>query len=75
VPDAVIVISTFGDILGFNPPCHILSTDGCFLGTGAFQGAPVIVRQELEEVFRNRLYNMCLSEERITEGLVRRLMS
>jgi hypothetical protein len=33
VPGAVIAIQTFGDFLGFNPHCHILSTDGCFLGT------------------------------------------
>ena len=28
---AVIVIQTFGDFLGFDPHCHFLVTDGCFL--------------------------------------------
>jgi hypothetical protein len=27
VPGAVIAIQTFGDLLGFNPHCHILITD------------------------------------------------
>ena len=31
LPGAVIAMQTFGDFLGFNPPCHILVTDGCFL--------------------------------------------
>jgi hypothetical protein len=31
IPGAVIAMQTFGDFLGFNPHCHILMTDGCFL--------------------------------------------
>jgi hypothetical protein len=34
IPGAVIAIQSFGDFLGFNPPCHILVTDGCFYGNG-----------------------------------------
>ena len=75
VPGAVIAIQTFGDFLGFNPHCHILSTDGCFLGTGAFQVAPVIGRKELEDIFRHKVFKMLLSEGKITEGLVSMLMS
>ena len=33
VPSAVIAIQTFGDVLGFNPHCHILITDDCFYET------------------------------------------
>ena len=66
VPGAVIAIQTFGDFLGFNPHCHILSTDGCFLGTGAFQVVPVIVREELEEIFRHNAFKTL---RKITEGL------
>jgi hypothetical protein len=73
-PGAVIAIQTFGDFLGFNPHCHILSTDGCFLGTGAFQVAPVVVRKDLEEIFRHKVFKMLLSEGKITGGLVRMLM-
>jgi hypothetical protein len=30
MPGAVSAIQTFGDLLGFNPHCHVLCTDGCF---------------------------------------------
>jgi hypothetical protein len=40
VPGAVIAIQTFGDVLGFNPHCHILVTDGCFYAKGIFRVAP-----------------------------------
>jgi hypothetical protein len=29
IPDAVIAMQTFGDLIGHNPHCHILVTDGC----------------------------------------------
>jgi hypothetical protein len=32
IPDAVIAMQTFGDLIGHNPRCHILVTDGCFYG-------------------------------------------
>jgi Putative transposase len=54
---------------------NILPTDGCFLGTGALQDAPVIVRKDLKEIFRHKVFKMLLSEGKITEGLVRMLMS
>jgi Putative transposase len=72
---AVIAIQTFGDFLGFNPHCHILSTDGCFCGTGAFQVARVVVRKDLEEIFRHNVFKMLLSEGKITGDLVRMLIS
>jgi hypothetical protein len=41
IPGAVIAVQTFGDLLGFNPHCHILVTDGCFYGNkGMFPGRP-----------------------------------
>lgn len=40
VPGAVIAIQTFGDVLGFNPHCHVLVTNGCFYGKGMFRVAP-----------------------------------
>jgi len=75
VPGAVIAIQRFGDFLGFNPHCHILSTDACFCDTGGFQAAPVIVRKDLEEIFRHKVLKLLLSERKITEDLVRMLMS
>jgi hypothetical protein len=40
VPGAVIAIQTFGDLLGFNPHCHVLCTDGCFDEKALFRVAP-----------------------------------
>ena len=31
---------TFGDFLGFNPHCHILVTDGCFMVMTACSASP-----------------------------------
>jgi len=40
ISGSVIAIQTFGDLLGFNPHCHILVTDGCFCNKGMFRVAP-----------------------------------
>ena len=45
------------------------------MGTGAFQVAPVIVRKDLEKILRHKVFKMLLSKGKITEGLVRMLMS
>ncbi len=40
VAGAVIAIQSFGDFLGFHPHAHVLATDGCFYGEGAFRVSP-----------------------------------
>jgi hypothetical protein len=42
VPGAVIAVQTFGDLIGHNPHCHILVTDGYFL------------RQAQDDVYDNK---------------------
>ena len=37
IPGPVIAIQVFGDLLGFNTHCHILTTDRCFYRPLAFQ--------------------------------------
>jgi hypothetical protein len=64
VPSAVIAIQTFGEFLGFNLHCHILSTDGCFCGTGVFQPAPVVVGKDLEELFWHKVSRCSFSKGR-----------
>ena len=75
MPGAVVAIQTFGDFLGFNPHSHILFTDGCFIGTGVFWVAPVVVCKEFKEIFRQKVFRMLLSKGKITEELVSMLMS
>ena len=48
VPGAAVAIQSFGDFLGFNPHCHILSTDSCFYGNGMFRVAPSFETKDLE---------------------------
>ena len=75
VPGAVIAIQTFGDLLGFNPHCHILCTDGCFYGNGMFRLAPAFRVKALEMIFRHKVFKMMLSKGKITEDTVEMLMS
>jgi len=70
VPGAVIAIQTFGDFLGFNPHCHVLVTDGCFYGAGAFRVAPAVELKGLEKVFRHKILRMLLSKGKITRDMV-----
>ena len=42
-------MQSFGDFLGFNPPTHLLVTDGCFYGSrGMFRVAPPLELKKLE---------------------------
>lgn len=52
VPGAVTAIRTFGDVLGINPYCHILVTDGCFYGKGMFWVAPHLELKKMEAIFK-----------------------
>ena len=61
VPGAVIAVQTFGDLIGHNPHCHILVTDGCFLrqaqddvygNKGMFRVAPPLELKKLEAIFQ-----------------------
>ena len=80
LPGAVIAVQTFGDFLGFNPHCHILLTDGCFLrqaqddvygGRGMFRVAPPLELKKLEAIFRHKVFKMLLKKGKITEEMIR----
>lgn len=76
IPGAVIAIQTFGDFLGFNPHCHILMTDGCFYGDkGMFRVAPPLEIKKLEAIFRHKVFRMLLKKGKITEEMVRMLLT
>jgi hypothetical protein len=40
IPGAAIAVHTFGDFQQFNPYLHLIATDGCFFGNGAFTKIP-----------------------------------
>ncbi len=75
VPGAVIAIQSFGDFLGFNSHLHVLASDGCFYGQDMFRVAPRFETKQLEEIFRHNVFKMLLSKGKITEDLIRMLMS
>jgi len=70
VPGAVVAIQSFGDFLGFNPHCHILSTDACFYGNGMFRVAPFFETKGLEAIFQHKGLKMLLCKGKITQDLV-----
>jgi hypothetical protein len=87
VPGAAVAIQSFGDFLGFNPHCHILSTDGCFYGNGMFRVAPSFETKDLEatcppslslrrggRVFQHKVLKMLLCKGKITQDLVNMLL-
>ena len=54
MPGAAIGIQTFGDLLGFNPHCHVLCTDGCFDEKGLFRVAPRFASEGLKAIFEHK---------------------
>jgi len=71
IPGAVIAVQTFGDLLGFNPHCHILVTDGCFYGDGGmFRVAPPLELKKLEAIFRHKLLRILLNRGKITKEMI-----
>ena len=57
-PGAVIAMHSFGDFLGFHPHAHVLVTDGCFYGEGAFRVNPTPNAKDLEDLFRYEVFKM-----------------
>jgi hypothetical protein len=75
VPGAAIGIQTFGDLLGFNPHCPVLCTDGCFDERGLFRVAPHFASEGLKAIFEHKVFRMLLSKGKITQELVLMLRS
>jgi hypothetical protein len=70
VPGAIVAIQSFGDFLGFNPHLHILCSDGCFYGEGAFRVSPRYDTKPMEEIFKHKLFKFLLSKGKITQELI-----
>jgi hypothetical protein len=70
VPGAVIAIQTLNDVLGFNPHCHILVTDGCFYGKGMFRVAPPLELKKLEAIFRHKVFWMLIARGKIVREMI-----
>jgi len=75
MPGAVIAIQTFGDLLGFNPHCHVLCTDGCFDEKALFWVAPRFGLEGLNAIFEHKVFRMLLSRGKSTPDLITLLRS
>ena len=74
-PGAVVAAQTFGDFLYFNPHCHILCTDGGFFEGGAFRVTQALETETLEKLFQHKVLKMLLRKGKITEEVVKLIMS
>jgi hypothetical protein len=72
---AAIAVQSFGDFQNFNPHLHIISTDRCFYGNGAFMVCPPPSTGELEELFRYEVFKMLKAEGKITEVIIESMMN
>ena len=73
-PGAVIAIQSFGDFLGFHPHAHVLVTDGCFYGEGAFRVNPAPNPKDLEDLFRYEVFKMLKAEGKINDAIIENMM-
>ncbi len=73
-PGAVIAIQSFGDFLGFHPHAHVLVTDGCFYGEGAFKVNPTPNPKDLEDLFRYEVFKMLKAEGKINDTVIENMM-
>ena len=73
-PGAVVAVHTFGDFLNFNPHIHILATDGCFHGDGAFIKSLAPEPSQLEEAFQHAVFKMLKAEGKITDAIIENMM-
>jgi len=53
-------------LLGFNPHCHALCTDGCFDEKVLLRVAPRFGPEGLKAIFRHKVFRIALSKERMT---------
>jgi len=70
VSGAIIAIQTFGDLLWYNPKLHVLISDGCFHESGMLTMVPAIDPHALQQLFRQKILKLLLSEGGITAAKV-----
>ncbi len=75
MPGAVIAIQTLGDLLGFNPPCPVLCTNGCFDEKALFRVAPRFGPEGLKAIFEHKVFRMLLCKGKSTPDLITLLRS
>ncbi len=63
------------DFQNFHPHAHVLVTDGCFYGEGAFRVNPAPNPKDLEDLFRYEVFKMLKAEGKITDVIIENMMN
>jgi hypothetical protein len=72
---AAVAVQSFGDFQNFHPHAHVLVTDGCFYGEGAFRVNPAPNPKDLEDLFRYEVFKMLKAEGKITDAVIENMMN
>ena len=62
-------------IASTSPHLHLIATDGCFFGNGAFTKIPDPSAKYLEEPFRYEVFKMLKAEGKINDAVIENMLS
>jgi hypothetical protein len=68
-PGLILFVSTFGDLVTFNPHIHVLAADGLFRADGVFVALPAVPVELLEQGFPSQVLKLLVAEGAIGERL------
>ena len=70
-PGYVGVIQTFGDLMGWHSHVHTIVSEGLFKRDGFFIRITKVDMERCKEIWRERVFDLLLCEEKIDEDVVR----
>ena len=71
----IVCIHTFGELAHWHPHIHALVSDGAFARDGTFVRVPEIAVEPFLKLWEKALFDLLLSEGRITEQIVEQMRS
>ena len=74
-PGMIVCIHTFGELAHWHPHIHALVSDGAFDRDGTFVRVPEIAIEPFLKLWEKALFDLLLSEGRITEQIVEQMRS
>lgn len=73
-PGLSLFVQTFGDLVNFHPPVHVLAADGVFRAIGTFLCLPPVPEELLREAFRQAVLDFLVKGRAIPAELRSRLL-
>ena len=74
-PGLILFVQTFGDLVNFNPPVHVLAADGAFLADARFVALPAVPQTFLAEGFRRAMLAFLVKHGALSEDLRQRMLA